>query len=247
MTTNATKPSRFSEVLRGARKEIAVIAAIMVAAAGFLGFLGVTDEVTDGHTKMFDEGLMLLLRHPGDITRPIGPTWLRLAATDVTAFGSVTDLSIIVLVIAGLFLAQKRWRESWLLIGASASGLLLVDIIKVAVGRERPPVAMHAVEVGNASFPSGHAMLSAIIYFSLATLVAHFADRRRVRAYALSAGLVVTLVVGCSRVYLGVHWPTDVIAGWVLGAAWAMLWWLIAWVLEHRRGARARRETPRPM
>jgi len=228
------------EGLAAARREIGLVAALGVTVLGVLAFLSVADEVTDGHTKVFDEGLMLMLRHPGDITRPIGPDWLKLAAMDITALGSVIVLCLIVLTVAGLFVAQRRLREAWLLVAACGSGLIMVDILKVVFGRERPPVAMHAVEVGNASFPSGHAMLSAIVYLSLAALLAHFADRRRVRVYALAAGLIVTLIVGMSRVYLGVHWPTDVMAGWALGAAWAMLWWLIAWWVEHRPGARPR-------
>ena len=236
MTTSAFSPARLSGALQAARKELALIVAILVVAVGALAFLRVADEVTDGHTKVFDEGLMLMLRQPGDIAQPIGPHWLRLAAMDLTSLGSVIVLVLIVLVVMGLFAAQRRWLEAVLLFCACGSGLLLVDLLKVVFGRERPPIAMHAVEVGNASFPSGHAMLSAIVYLSLATLVAHFAARRREGAFALGAGLLVTLVVGASRVYLGVHWPTDVMAGWALGAAWAMLWWLIAWFVEHRRG-----------
>jgi undecaprenyl-diphosphatase len=234
-----SSPARLFVALRAARRELGLIAAILVVVGGALAFLSVADEVTDGHTKNFDEGLMLMLRHPGDITRPIGPHWLKLAAADLTALGSVVVLTLIVLVVLGLFAAQRRWREAALLFCACGTGLLLVDILKVVFGRERPPIAMHAVEVGNASFPSGHAMLSAIVYLSLATLLAHFADRRRERAYALAAGIFVTLAVGASRVYLGVHWPTDVMAGWALGAAWAMLWWLIAWIFEHQRGRAA--------
>ena len=242
MSTSANKTG--GEAFAAARGEIAMVAAILVFAAGLLAFLGVADSVTDGHTVRFDVGLMMMLRHTGDLGRPIGPDWLKLGAIDVTALGSVTDLAIIVLFVTGFFAALRRWREAGLLLAAALSGLLLVDIFKVVFGRERPPLAMHAVEVGNASFPSGHATLSAVVYLSLATLLAHFAGRRRVRIYALGAGLALTLVVGLSRVYLGVHWPTDVIAGWALGSAWAMVWWLIAWLIEHRCGARPREPEP---
>jgi undecaprenyl-diphosphatase len=235
LTASLFSPARLSAVLRAARGELGLIAAILAVAGGVLAFLGVADAVTDGHAKAFDQGLMLMLRHPGDISQPIGPHWLRLAATDLTSLGSIIVLALIVLIVMGLFAAQRRLREAALLFCACGSGLLMLDVLKLVFGRERPPVAMHAVEVGNASFPSGHAMLSAIVYLTLATLVAHFADRRREKTYALAAGAFVTLTVGVSRVYLGVHWPTDVMAGWALGAAWAMLWWLIAWIFEHRR------------
>jgi len=221
--------------LGAARRELAVVAAVLVVAAGTIGFLSVADAVTDNHTRAFDMGLILMLRQPGDIATPIGPPWLRLAAIDITSLGSIIDLTVIVLVVAGLFVALRQRMAALLLLAAAGSGLLAVDILKTVVGRERPPLAMHAVQVANASFPSGHAMLSATVYLSLATLAGHFAHSRPVRIYALAAGVTVTLVVGASRVYLGVHWPTDVIAGWALGAAWAMIWWLITWFVEHRR------------
>jgi undecaprenyl-diphosphatase len=227
-------PAALKGSLTAARREIGVVAALLVAAAGLLGFLSVADAVTDNHTRAFDMGVLMMLRTPGDIATPIGPAWLKQAAMDITSLGSVIDLTLIVLVVAGLFLALRRWREALLLVAAGGSGLIVVDIVKILVGRQRPPLAMHVVQVANASFPSGHAMLSAIVYLSLATLAGHFAGRRRVRIYALGAGFAATVIVGVSRVYLGVHWPTDVIGGWALGAAWAMVWWLITWFLEHR-------------
>lgn len=237
MTSPTSAPAPTGLLGRGlvrARREIGVVAAILIFAAGLLGFLSVADAVTDNHTRAFDMGILTMLRQPGDVSAPIGPEWLRLAAIDITSLGSVIDLVVIVLVVAGLFVALRKYTEALLLLAAGASGLLMVDIIKIVVGRQRPPLAFHAVQVANASFPSGHAMLSAIVYLSLATLAGHFAGSRRVRIYALGAGMALTVTVGASRVYLGVHWPTDVIGGWALGSAWAMLWWLIAWFVEHR-------------
>ncbi|MHB8529339.1 MAG: phosphatase PAP2 family protein [Caulobacteraceae bacterium] len=227
--------ARLAAVIAAARGELALVAALLIVAVAVLGVLGLTDEVRDGHTVRFDEGLILMLRRPGDITHPIGPAWLKLGVIDLTSLGSITDLAIIVIAVAGLFVALRRWRQAALLVFASLSGLLLVNVFKVAVGRTRPPLVLHVVAADNASFPSGHAALSAVVFLTLATLTAHFAIRRRVAIYALATGLVLTLMVGMSRIYLGVHWPTDVIAGWAIGAGWAMLWWMIAWLFEHRR------------
>lgn len=104
-------------------------------------------------------------------------------------------------------------------------------------GPKRP----RAVEVMNPSFPSGHAMLSAVVFLTIGVLSAHFAQRKRVKVYVMAAAISVALLIGLTRVYLGVHWPSDVLAGWSLGAAWALACWLAARALELRW------RTPRPV
>ena len=99
-------------------------------------------------------------------------------------------------------------------------------------GRERPEAALRAVEAMNPSFPSGHAMLSAAVFLVLGALSARFVRRKRVKAYVIAAAVTATVLVGCTRVYLGVHWPSDVLAGWALGAGWAMACWLAAWAWD---------------
>ena len=221
-----------------ARKEIGALVALLGLAVAAYGFLNIAGEVGEGETRPFDHALLFALRQPGDPTTPIGPHWLRIAAADLTALGSVTDLGLIVLLVAGAFACLRRWREVWILAFASGGALALSQGLKMIYGRERPPLSLHAVEVVNASFPSGHAMLSAAIYLTLGALVARFADKRRIKALAMGGAVVLALLVGISRVYLGVHWPTDVLAGWCVGAAWAALWWLAAYVLARRRGER---------
>lgn len=225
--------SRLSAAAAAAKGEVGGVLIILAVAISLLAFLAVADTVAGGYTGAFDHGLMSLL-HPGGGSRAIGPAWLAQAIIDFTALGSITDLCVIALLAAGLLAAQGRWRQGCLLIAAPLSGLLVLNIFKRVFDRPRPPLALHAVVVGNASFPSGHAMLSAVVYLTLGALLAHFAERRRIKAYTLAAGMALTLAIGASRVYLGVHWPTDVIAGWALGAAWALLWWLIVWFFEHR-------------
>jgi undecaprenyl-diphosphatase len=137
------------------------------------------------------------------------------------------------------------------LLAASIGGMLLTGLLKDVFQRDRPPLAMHLAPAINASFPSGHATLSATVFLTLGALIAHFAQRRRVRIYALTAAVLLTVVVGCSRVYLGVHWPTDVLAGWCVGAAWALVCWSVALLwerLSHKpltTGPRAEHALPR--
>ena len=219
-------------------REIGPVTAMLVLAGGGMAFLAIADEVSEGDTRAFDTAILYALRTAGDPTNPLGPKWLEISAADITAFGSVTGLTLIVLLVAGFFAAYRRWREAAILIAAPLTGTVISQWTKQLFGRERPPMALHAVEVMNPSFPSGHAMLSAVVYLTLAVLVARFTDRTRVKTYALAAGTFVALLVGISRVYLGVHWPSDVLAGWSLGAAWALAWWLGEWLWE--RGWRPR-------
>ncbi|MDB5452990.1 MAG: phosphoesterase PA-phosphatase related [Caulobacteraceae bacterium] len=224
-------------------REIGPVAAVLVVTVGLWLFLVVADEMGEGETARIDRAILFGLRQAGDPHLPLGPKWLHVAAADVTSFGSVTGLTLIVALIAGYFAAFRRYREALILVAAAASGSLVSQALKQFFGRERPPMVLHAVEVMNPSFPSGHAMLSAVVYLTLAVLIARFSDSKRVKAYSLGAGIVMTLLVGASRVYLGVHWPSDVLAGWSLGAAWALAWWLLAWALVRFGPFRARAST----
>jgi len=234
---NALK-RRLSPWIQRGRSEIWPLAGLMVVALGVGLFIDIAGDVGEGDTHAFDRRILYALRTPGDPTQPIGPHWLQTAAADLTALGSITDLGIIVILVAGLFIGLKRWRETVILVLASAGGTALSQGLKLLYGRERPPLSLHAVEVVNASFPSGHAMLTAAIYLTLGALVARFAEKRRIKAFVMGAAITLTLLVGLTRIYLGVHWPTDVLGGWCVGAAWATLCWLLALLWERRTGRR---------
>lgn len=219
-----------------ARREIGVIAGILALTLTALIFLRVADEVGEGETGVIDHAILMALRQPDNPANPIGPKWLELAAMDVTSLGSVTILTLIVVLVCGLFAVLGRKRYAGWLLAAALGGTALSQGLKHLFGRERPPMFMHAVEAMNPSFPSGHATLSAVIYLTLGALIARFSSERRVKTYVLACAVLLTALVGCSRVYLGVHWPTDVLAGWCLGAAWAALCWLVALYLQRRAG-----------
>jgi undecaprenyl-diphosphatase len=217
-------------------KELGVIVALFVFAGGALAFLEIAEEVAEGDTASLDRAILYAFREPENPAEPIGPDWLDMAAMDITAFGSAIGLGLIVFLVAGLFLSLRRWREAFMLVAAPLTGVAISQGLKLLFARERPDSIVRAVEVVNASFPSGHAMLSAVTYLTLAALVERFTASRRVQLYAMAAGVFITLLVGMSRVYLGVHWPSDVLAGWCIGAAWAIAWWLAAWSVERTMG-----------
>lgn len=221
-------------LLAAGRREIAAVSALLVAALGAMAFLGIADEVAEGETHALDLAILRALRVEGRPEALIGPDWLHVAAVDVTALGSVAVLSLVILLAFALLASLRRWGEGLLLLGGAVGGVSISQGLKAVFGRERPDMAYRAVEAVNASFPSGHAMLSAVVFLTLGALAARFSDRRRVKVLAISAAVLVSLLVGASRVYLGVHWASDVLAGWCVGAAWAMACWLVAYLVRRR-------------
>ncbi|MBK1660741.1 phosphatase PAP2 family protein [Paracraurococcus ruber] len=220
-------------IIRFALGQGAALAALGVLAAGLLGFALLVDLLED-ESHGFDQAILLALRQPGAPDQPIGPAWLTLSIREVTALGSIPVLFLLTLLALGYLVLDRRWRAAALLLVSLPGGLLVNTLLKDAFGRPRPDLVARLAEVQTASFPSGHAMLSAIGFLTLGALLAAGARRRRHRAYILTMAALLTLLVGASRVWLGVHWPTDVLAGWCLGAAWAMACWL---ALRKWRGA----------
>ncbi|TCS36500.1 undecaprenyl-diphosphatase [Paucimonas lemoignei] len=210
-----------------------------LAAFGLWFFIAMADEVLEGETGDFDHAVMLALRMPGDPSRPLGPAWLEEVARNITALGSIPVLSLLVIVtVLFLVLARRRWTALFILLSTSA-GMATTFLLKYAFGRPRPDLFPHGDMVSTASFPSGHAMISALVYLTLAALVAGLTSSRTLKVYVMGVALILTVIIGISRVYLGVHWPTDVLAGWAAGAVWALIWWALAELVKFRRGGRA--------
>src|SRR5208283_295642 len=186
----------------------------LLAIACLLFIFGLLAQtVMEGKSSAFDRSIILAFRDHGNPSAPIGPAWVQETARDLTSLGSIIVLVIITLAIAGyLFLARKQ-AAAWLMLVAVFGGIALSDLLKFAFGRPRPDFISPAARVFTTSFPSGHATLSAITYLTIAALL--------------------TILIGVSRIYLGVHYPTDVLGGWCVGAAWALGCWVLMTWLQH--------------
>jgi len=220
--------------------QFVVLAAMFVCAGGLFTFASIMDEMMEGDTHAFDNAVLLALRNPADSADPIGPVWLEIMMRDFTSLGSHAVLGLIGAVAFAYLLMMGKRLSAAMLVVSFAGGMVLNGLLKLGFARPRPDLVAHLVEVHTASFPSGHAMLSAVCYLTLGALLAGVAQQRRFKAYILGVAVGLTVLVGFSRVYLGVHWPTDVLGGWCLGAAWAMACWLgVRGIVlrQNRRGA----------
>lgn len=223
-------------LLPGDRIELGVLAAIFVGAVAALSFGLVAAEMVEGDTQAFDRAVLLAFRDPANLANPIGPPWLADAVRDVTSLGSTVMLTLIVIASAGYLVLDGKRSSALLLLVSAIGGAILSQVMKEVFGRTRPDVVPHLMSESSLSFPSGHAMMSAVLYLTLGALLARAQHGRRQQIYMFGVALFVALMVGLSRVYLGVHWPSDVLAGWSVGAAWAMGCVLAAIWLERRRG-----------
>jgi undecaprenyl-diphosphatase len=210
---------KMSAWLDFAKREVGLTAALFgftLLALGFLAF----DRAVGGS---FDQSLLLGLRTPGDLADPIGSPQVEEAVRDITALGSFIVLTLVTVLAVGFLVTSKRYVEAGTLAFAAIAGQALSETVKAFVGRPRPDLAAHIVDTTSASFPSGHSMMSAAIYLTIGAMLARVQPKRRLKTYIHVTALLLTVLVGMSRVYLGVHWPTDVLAGWCFGALWAIL------------------------
>lgn len=228
------------------REALVPVIALGLLAFGVYVFFAIADEVAEGEIRDFDEWLFLALRVSGDSQQPLGPAWLEEAALEITALGGYALIILAVAVVAGLLIVTRRYGAALYTVVTVSSGALLSYGSKLYFARPRPDLVEHLDITHTASFPSGHAVAITVAYFTLAALVIRFFSDPRVRIYVLCVAVVISILVGLSRVYLGVHWPSDVIAGWALGIAWASLAWLVASALRlwRRRGGAQQSSDP---
>jgi undecaprenyl-diphosphatase len=216
------------------RFELTIIILSTLVIGGIWLFVGVAGEVMEGDTQAFDETLVLALRNPADRADPIGPLWLEEIGRDLTALGGVAMLTILVTSVVAFLFLQGTTRAAYFVTIAVIGGVLLGTLLKEVFARPRPDLVPHLSYVYTASFPSGHSLNAAVVYLTLGVLLARLQKRRVLKLYVMVVAAAVTIAVGISRVYLGVHWPTDVLAGWTAGAVWALCCWSVMWWLQRR-------------
>lgn len=216
-----------------ARTEFAALGALMIVVLGAMTFVEIADDMTEADGQAFDQMVLHWMQPvPG---QPRGPWWLHEAAGDITSLGGIAVLGLFAIVAIGMLLILRKRLSALLLVVGLAGGVGLSEGLKALFERERPPAVYQAVETLNASFPSGHALLSTVFYLSVAVMMTRAFPRKRLKAYVLGVGMVFALMVGLTRVYLGAHWASDVMAGWCVGAAWAMALWLVSYAVERRQ------------
>ena len=237
--TRTTAPGIVTRLLHLARTELALLSGLLIVALGIWAFAGLADETFEVGGQAFDHAVLAAMRPNPDPSDAWGPWWLQVAAGDITALGGIAVLGLFATIAIGFMLIQRKRLSALMLVLGLAGGVALSEGLKGVFERARPPALFQAVETINASFPSGHALLSTVFYLTVGVLLARTLPRRRLKIFVLGMAVLIALLVGATRVYLAAHWATDVLAGWSVGAAWAMSLWLgAASLIERRQRAR---------
>lgn len=224
MTEVLSHPTLAAKVIATARRiEGRLLLSGLALTAAIWAFAGLWDAVEDKHTGGFDQRVLLALRIPGHPQVLAGPRWLQECARDLTALGGFTVLTLVSLMTVAMLWMQRRRLQAGIFAATVLLGQGLAETVKAIVARPRPDIVAHFDLVYSSSFPSGHSTMAPVVYLTLAVIVGAGEPRREVRIALFACAVAVIVAVGVSRVYLGVHWPTDVLAGWALGAAVALV------------------------
>lgn len=215
-------------VARLDRRELAWLIVGLAVCVLLFVFMGLAGKVIEGDTQAFDTKILRALRDPADPSKPLGPAWIEGSLVDLTAIGGPTVLGLTVVAVIGFLTLQARYRTAIVVAMTSLGGEVLNTTMKQVFSRPRPTIVPHLRVIYTTSFPSGHAMESAIVYLTLAAILMRASESRLTKMYILGIAVLLTMLVGASRVYLGVHYPTDVIGGWIVGFMWASVCWLVA-------------------
>lgn len=221
-------PRYAAQVWRTRRYEI-VFATMTAALLGLCYvFVVLAYNMNDGATQHFDERILVALRRADDPATPIGPAWLKGTMLDITALGGPISLGIFSAAMIGLLFIEGQRRVAWLSVLAIGGGTAMSFVLKELFARPRPSIVPHLREVTSTSFPSGHAMSAAVVYLTIGVMLAKAMRGKWAKAYCMFWGAMLALLIGTSRIFLGVHYPSDVLGGWIAGLTWASACWIVS-------------------
>ncbi len=209
------------------KAEPIVLGSIFVIVCCLWGFLRLATKIMGQQDLYYDQKILLSMRQSIDLAEPIGPLFLKDAMVDLSALGSVSVALVIFVTVLGLLLIQRQHRLVIFMTLSIFGGSALSIFLKTLFMRSRPDLIPHLTPAHYYSFPSGHSMTATVVYFTLAMVLSEAAHEKIIKHYILICAILIIGIVGISRVYIGVHWPSDVLGGWMMGTAWALLCWLI--------------------
>lgn len=209
-----------------------ILAGIVVASLTFWVFIEIAENVLEGDARYYDTAILLAL-HGSDSTNS---DWFNEFVRDISGLGGVGVLGLLILASSIFLVISDKVKTALFVTFATLSGVALSSLLKLGFDRPRPDLIPHLTHVYSASFPSGHAMVSALVYMTLGALLAREVSGFWSKIFVMSVAISLTGLVGLSRLYLGVHWPSDVVAGWAAGATWALVWWVMARIINPENG-----------
>jgi len=208
-----------------------IIQALLILSIGSLITVGLIWLINGEFFIDLEERLLILFRHSSDLANPLGSTAIEESIRDLTSLGSTLVTTLVTIyVVVSLYLYQKP-RYAMFLAVAVLLGVGYVFLIKLGFDRPRPDVVPHFMHSLSPSFPSAHSAMSAMVYLLVADVLARGFPNKSLKVFIFSIAILIIVSVGISRVYLGVHWPTDVLGGWVIGITWVLTCWMVEKVL----------------
>ena len=212
----------------------ATLLCLASACAATLAFMWIASQGTQSALRRMDERVLLAMRSAHDIDDPLGPPWFEEAARDVTALGGIPVLALVTLALCTSLLLLKQRRSAVLILLLASSSVVASSLLKARYDRPRPELVPHRLRVFTQSFPSGHAMVSSATYLTATAILTRRQRQTAIRRFLLFSAMLLVAAIGVSRVYLGVHWPSDVLAGWTAGGILALCFWMVCGRLERR-------------
>ena len=231
-----TLTNRLPILLKGLKLfEPAVLMVMMLFVIMIMGFIEVADDVMEGDTHGIDTALLMMMRDGNDPQNAWGPPWVHEMMRDISGMGGIIILSFVSMGAAVYLFMRSKIGQAFYLLCTVSFGTMMTNILKSGFDRPRPDLVPHGSFVFTGSFPSGHSMMAAVVYLSVGVLLARSHENYKLKLYFIVLSVILTVAIGISRVYLGVHWPSDVLAGWMAGCAFALTFYLIEWAWMSRK------------